>query len=70
MASDLEPMTDVEVREQALSNVRDALAALQHVPAAGLDESKHETVRELTEGATSLERALANEVEQMRGDDA
>lgn len=70
MESDREPMSDLECREKALASVRDALAALQRVPAAGLDESKHATVRELTDGATSLERSLANEVEQLRGEDA
>lgn len=70
MARDREPLADVEVREEALSNVRDALASLQRVPAAGLDESKHETIRELTDGAASLERSLSNEVDQMRDDDA
>lgn len=61
-----EPLSDVECREQALAGVRDALAGIQSVPAAGLDAEKHETVREMVEDATALERSLANEVEQMR----
>ncbi|WP_114578540.1 hypothetical protein [Saliphagus sp. LR7] len=64
--ADQEPLSDVECREQALAGVRDALAGLQHIPAAGLDVEKHETVREMVEDATALERSLANEVEQMR----
>jgi hypothetical protein len=63
-----EPLSDLEVREQSLSNVRDALAALQHVPAAALDETKHETISGMVDDARALERSLSNEVEQMRGD--
>ncbi|USZ73776.1 hypothetical protein [Natronosalvus halobius] len=68
MASN-DPLSDLEIREQSLAHTRDALAALQKVPAAGLDQPKHETVTDLVDGATSLERQLANEVEQIRGGD-
>lgn len=68
--SDPTPQSDLEVREQSLSGVRDALAALQAVPAAGLDQEKHETFREMVDDAGALERQLANEVEQMRGNEA
>lgn len=64
--SDQDPQSDLEVREQSLSGVRDALASLQQVPAAALDAEKHETLSEMVDDATSLERALSNEVEQMR----
>lgn len=56
----------LEVREQSLAGVRDALAALQGVPAAGLDSEKHETLTGMIDDATALERSLANEVDQMR----
>ena len=64
--ADQQPLSDLEVREQTLAGVRDALAALQGVPAAGLDPEKHETLCEMVDNAESLERQLANEVEQMR----
>lgn len=51
--TDSEPLSDVECREQALAGVRDALAGLQSVPAAGLDAEKHETVREMVEDTTN-----------------
>ncbi|QRV14237.1 hypothetical protein JMJ58_14975 [Haloterrigena salifodinae] len=63
-----ELLSDLEVREQSLANTRDALAALQKVPAAGLDDSKYETISRMVDDARSLERALQNEVEQMRGE--
>ncbi|WP_226043344.1 hypothetical protein [Natrinema sp. DC36] len=68
--SDAEPLSDLEVREQSLAGVRDALAALQQVPAAGLDAEKHETLREMTEDASALERALSNEADQLRDCDS
>lgn len=64
-----EPMTDLECREQSLSGIRDALAALQQVPAAGLDAEKHETITDNIDDLRSLERALQNEVDQMRETD-
>ena len=63
------PLSDLEIREQSLAKTRDALAALQQIPAAALDETKHETVSEMVDTARSLERELQNETEQMRGDD-
>lgn len=64
--TDQGPQSDLKVREQSLSCIRDALASLQQVPAAALDAEKHETLSEMVDDATSLERALLNEVEQMR----
>lgn len=61
-----DPQSDLEIREQSLAGVRDALAALQGVPAAGLDAEKHETLSGMVDDATALERSLANEVDQMR----
>ena len=63
------PLSDLEVREQSLAKTREALAALQQIPAAALDETKYETVSEMVGNARSLERELQNETEQMRGDD-
>jgi hypothetical protein len=60
------PMSDLKCREEALAAVRDARAALQRVPAAALDGGKHETLQELVDGSESLERALTNEVSQLR----
>ncbi|QFU81750.1 hypothetical protein [Natronorubrum aibiense] len=61
-------LSDLEVREQSLAQVCDALAALQQVPAAGLNEAKHEMVTGMVDDARSLERSLSNEIDQMRGD--
>lgn len=63
-------LSDVEVREEALARVRDALAPLQEVPAVGLDAEKHETLRELSDSLSSLESELTNEVSQMRDAEA
>ncbi|WP_312912834.1 hypothetical protein [Natronosalvus caseinilyticus] len=63
--SEQDPLSDLEIREQSLAHVRDVLASPQKVPAAGLDQPKHETATDLVDGATSLERQLANEAEQM-----
>ena len=60
-------MTD-SPREQALADVRDALAALNSVPAAGLDEMKHGQLREAVDNVEALERSLTNEVEQREDD--
>lgn len=61
-------LTELETRKQALSNVRDALAAVNRVPAAALDGEKHETVSEVADNLQALESALQNEVEQQRED--
>jgi len=63
-----DPLSGLETREQALSNVRDALAAVNHVPAAALDTEKHATVSEIADNLQALESALQNEVEQQRED--
>jgi len=63
-----EPVSDVENREEALSKVRDALASLQRIPAAALDESKHETLCGMVDDASALERSLSNEIDQIRGE--
>lgn len=68
--SNAEPLSDLEVREQSLAGVRDALAALQQVPAAGLDAAKHETFQGMIDDATALERALSNEADQLRESEA
>lgn len=65
-----EPLSDLEIREQSLSGVRNALAALQQVPAAGLDAAKHETFQGMSDDATALERALSNEADQLRDCDS
>ncbi|NUC71729.1 hypothetical protein HTZ84_05295 [Haloterrigena sp. SYSU A558-1] len=65
-----ETFSDLEHREQALAGVRDAIAALQGVPATALDAEKHETLLEAADDLQSLERALQNEVEQIQGDSA
>lgn len=52
-------------REQALTNVRDALSALHSIPVTGLDVEKARTVLEVAETVGSLEAALANEVDQL-----
>jgi hypothetical protein len=59
-------LSDVECREEALSGVRDAIAALQGVPAVGLDAEKHETIRDSTSDLQGIERALTHEVTQMK----
>lgn len=42
-----EPLSDLVVREESLAKTRDALATLQQIPGAGLDEVKYETVTEM-----------------------
>mgnify|MGYP000574978588 CR=1 FL=1 len=61
-----DPLSECESREKALANVREAMAALQGVPAAALDSPKHELLTEADDDLRSLERALTNEVEQLR----
>ena len=46
--SNQQPLSDLEVR--------DALAALQQVPAAGLDEAKHETVTDIVDDAQTRQQ--------------
>lgn len=71
MSSDDQPLSGLECREQALSNVRDAIAALQDVPAPALDTEKHSQLQSAGDYLQSLERALTNEVDQLReGNDA
>ncbi|SEU01316.1 hypothetical protein [Natrinema hispanicum] len=61
-----ETLSDLECREEALAGVRDAIAALQGVPATAFDQEKHETLLEAADDLQSLERALTNETEQLR----
>ncbi|WP_395166301.1 hypothetical protein [Natrinema pallidum] len=61
-----EALSDLECREEALAGVRDAIAALQGVPATALDTEKHEQLTSAGEDLRSLERALTNETEQLR----
>ena len=66
---DGEPLSDIECRRQALAGVRDALAGLQTIPAAGLDAEKHEKIRDDIADLRALERSLTNEVDQMEETD-
>jgi hypothetical protein len=56
--------------ETALAEVRDALASLNSIPGAPLDEQKHELLRSAASDVGALERALTNEVEQQREDES
>lgn len=67
--TDQEKMSELECREDALAGVRDAIAALQGVPAPALDAEKHELLTEADQNLHSLERALTNEVTQLRDGD-
>lgn len=54
-------------KQEALSNVRDGLAALSKVPAAGLSGRQQlSQLTEVLETAKSLERALSNELDQQQ----
>lgn len=53
-------------REAALRQVRDAIAALQATPATALDSDRHALLEDADEDLRSLERALTNEVDQLR----
>lgn len=55
-----------EPKERALAKVRDALAALEGVPGVALDDSKFVQLQSAADDVASLERALTNEVEQLR----
>lgn len=57
-----------DAREAALTELRDGLAALNRVPAAGLSTDKHADLLDAIETVEALERALANEVEQQRSE--
>lgn len=57
------------VREAALAAVREGLRAVETVPAAALDEQKHETLADVHDGLESLEAALTHEVDQLDGGD-
>lgn len=60
-------MTDeLEVREEGLSGVRDALAGLNKVPAAALSGDQHDQLLGALEDVEALEGSLSNEVEQLR----
>jgi len=58
-------------RERALAEIRDALAALHRVPAAGVRGEQTEALHDAVDTVEGLEAALANEVDQLReADDA
>ena len=57
-------MSGTSPKEDALADVRDALASLNSVPAVALDTNKLELVRCARDDVASLERALVNEVDQ------
>lgn len=62
-------LSERESHEKALSEVRDAIAALQGVPATALSEEQHDQLTNADGDLRSLERALTNEVEQLRESD-
>jgi hypothetical protein len=56
--------------EHARSEIRTALAALMHVPAAGLSgEQQHATLNDAVEDLCSLEAELTNQLSQDDGED-
>lgn len=55
-----------EMKEKSLATVRDALAALEELPAAGLDGTKHERFSDTIDVLRALENELTNEVDQLR----
>lgn len=59
-------MTTDGPRAEALANVRDALAAVESVPVAGVDAAKGEAVRDVAADLGALEKQLTNEVEQLQ----
>ena len=61
-----EPLSRLESREEALAQIRTAIAALQDVPAPALDGDKHELLQGSEDQLRSLEAALTNEVDQLR----
>lgn len=61
--------TESTPREHALARVRDALAALEQVPVAGVDAQKAATVRAVAGDLEAIETALTHEVAQQREDD-
>lgn len=66
-----EPLSRLEAREEALAQIRTAIADLQHVPAPALDGDKHELLQISEDHLRSLEAALTNEVNLLReADDA
>lgn len=60
------PNTRLQDRKAALRQVRDAIAALQATPATALDGDKHALLEDADDDLRSLERALTNEVDQLR----
>lgn len=63
--------TTEDVKEDALSSIRDGLAALTEVPGAALAGEQHEKLVDAVDNVQALETELANEVDQLRdrGDD-
>lgn len=64
--SDSEPVSRRAPREEALSELREALASIESVPAVALDEEKLELLRCARDDVMALESAVTNEVEQQR----
>lgn len=63
-----DPPRDEAPRQQALADVRDALAGLRSIPVAGLDSAKAETILDVVETVGSIEKQLANERDQREDD--
>lgn len=71
MSSDGQPLSERECREEALASIRDAIAALQDVPAPAVDGHQIEQLQDADGNLRALERALVNEVDQLEeGHDA
>lgn len=53
-----------DVKERSLAHLRDALSALNKVPAAGVSGAQHDLLVDARDKVSGLEAALKNEVEQ------
>ncbi|WP_459191809.1 hypothetical protein [Halosimplex sp. J119] len=69
MSNHQEPLSDIECKEEALGGIRDAIAAVQRIPAPALNGEKHDQLLESADTLQSLERALTNEVDQLRDEE-
>jgi len=63
-----DPVSEEEAKQKALDTVRDALMAVNQIPASALDPQKSDDIFETAETLWSLERQLQNEVKHLRGD--
>lgn len=59
-------MPDAELKEEALSGAREALAGLEKIPGAALAGDQHDQLLEAVENTEALEKALANELDQLQ----